>query len=438
MRHLLRQLEEAAGPTLTPDDVTNLEAAWAAARKRARGALGAVEKAAARAKKYGASGEEVDSEMITELLRAMNDASELLERIRDHVLYAQGLYPFELTGKRTKDPEARRVVSSTGTRGFDPDVDKVVNVKNFPARILYRMGDAISNMGQEMRRIQRIMTKQEPDQETPNWWSFWDMQAFGMRKVLNSADTAMQKDVFPILRAVAEVVLPKLRDVVGPDNPLRPFGKTTETEASVGDVKVILDTLWLSDPVAIRDQEVGTPRAMRNALSVCQEARARIEHSGYGHLWYGEIWVTGEGHGKRQINPNERKTLSVRKGSRTWTAGASYQRGADNVVIYDESISAIGIIHEMGHRQWYKFMTSGQRSEWEERWTQLPSVSKYAGRNAREKFAETFQDYVLGKPMPDALREYLRSLLGARRLGKRTESMQELLKSLVEDRDAAD
>lgn len=80
------------------------------------------------------------------------------------------------------------------------------------------------------------------------------------------------------------------------------------------------------------------------------------------------------------------------------------------------------LVHELGHRLWFKFMDTGARDSFAKQWlekgedteepgTRLPSVTPYGTKNRHEDFAETFTEVVMGKQKDRRLAERLQAVI---------------------------
>jgi hypothetical protein len=77
----------------------------------------------------------------------------------------------------------------------------------------------------------------------------------------------------------------------------------------------------------------------------------------------------------------------------------AYNRQKDSTTLFGR-VSKTTIIHELGHRWWYRKMTRANRLRFID-WVKagLSPVSAYGGKDPWEAFAEAFVYFVLGKTM---------------------------------------
>lgn len=127
-----------------------------------------------------------------------------------------------------------------------------------------------------------------------------------------------------------------------------------------------------------------------------------IRSKGVGDLLYGQIEVLPMSKGKL-------------RGKFRLGLEAVYRPGSDTIslymlpIAYEGDHAALSIIHELGHRYYYKRMKQPQRLLWDD-WSsryKVPAVSERGGESPAEKFAEAFAWYVTGKKMsPDQREEF--------------------------------
>jgi hypothetical protein len=163
------------------------------------------------------------------------------------------------------------------------------------------------------------------------------------------------------------------------------------------------------------------------------EARALLKQKGFEKLWYGVLFVTSREY--RQLDP---ASLAAYKdyGYDTLESQAGTYHSGENIVKItappNGDLTRV-IIHEMGHRYWYKFMTPGQRARFNDlvqtnsskQVRDYPSgptdqegfpkpvtpVSDYGKSTIEESFAEAFEHYVNEQDMNRDQLESFRSVL---------------------------
>ena len=155
-----------------------------------------------------------------------------------------------------------------------------------------------------------------------------------------------------------------------------------EREFSIGNVKVVMVDLFHPFP-----QEAGkghNPPAVKDYIKQLLKAEALLKQKGLGFLWYGTMFVSCKTCG----GDNER--------GKRFGVGARYNTSNDTVTVYMEPRSSLYrlIAHELGHRYYYKFMSSTDRARFNSYFGEVPAVSEYGGTISEEDFAEVFAYYV--------------------------------------------
>lgn len=175
---------------------------------------------------------------------------------------------------------------------------------------------------------------------------------------------------------------------------------TTEREFSVGNMKVVMVDIpmpW------VQEAKGHLPSEVTSYVRQLHKAEALLKQKGLGFLWYGVMFVACKGCGGE--NP-----LGKRFG-----VGAQYNIGPDNLTVYSDPHGNLYrlIVHELGHRYYYKFMDSGARARFNAEFGDVPSVSEYGGTVAEEDFAEVFSYYIdnrdLTRDQIDRLKRFLTS-----------------------------
>lgn len=192
---------------------------------------------------------------------------------------------------------------------------------------------------------------------------------------------------------------------------------------SIGDVKVVL---------------IGEEGDVKPYASALIEAKKALESKGFKNLWYGTIFLSRE---FRKLTDSQKKDYADLGYSLESTAG-TYHSSADVITLTlppgKQMVQVI--VHEMGHRYYYKGMRMEQRVLFNslvqikksEKTRDMPSglsdedgvlkpvtpVSDYGGSSIEEAFAEAFTHYVLGFDMNrDQLESFKQVLKTARLYG---------------------
>lgn len=147
------------------------------------------------------------------------------------------------------------------------------------------------------------------------------------------------------------------------------------------------------------------PKARASYLKTFKEALARLEAKQLG--WLAKI--------KSSVHPPT-KHLG---------AAALYYRDTDSMAVLSRPSRELvrAIIHELGHRYWYKHMTAEDRHNFGRWFGEVKAVTKYGGTNEVEDFAEVFSYYVMDKKLTRDQHDRFRQFMTGKR--PRTEAMEE-------------
>jgi hypothetical protein len=222
-------------------------------------------------------------------------------------------------------------------------------------------------------------------------------------------------------------------------------------EYELNGVKVITDPGSLHDLAMLTGPDaessglgVGS-RVMEKVHDGLVQGMRALKSSGFGKVWYGQIFVL----------PPSRSVHGVKKKSgQSFMAGGHYNWN-DTVVVNprtrwtSEYVAGL-IVHELGHRYWYKFMKEGARARfaaWFDPRSKdaqekegpksdfVPAPTPYGAENPVEEFAEVFAAYVLGKYEGITLTGPQKARFEALALGRaaQSESRLAILSRMIED-----
>lgn len=177
-------------------------------------------------------------------------------------------------------------------------------------------------------------------------------------------------------------------------------------EYDIGRVKLVYD----GEPERhlIDRPDPADPRGLSDYIPYFKKAKALLDQKGFGDLWYGPIFVGCPKCGGE--NPYG-KHLGV---------GAHYVIGPDHLVVFLEPKPSIVeiLIHELGHRYYFKFMDRDDRLRFDSYFKEVAAVSEYGGTDTEEDFAETFTHFVLGRDMTRDQIERFKAFLAKKDRGR--------------------
>lgn len=170
------------------------------------------------------------------------------------------------------------------------------------------------------------------------------------------------------------------------------LGSFVPDSFQLGRAKVVFEDYGSEKPSwVIREKgSIRAPEFRDDYITAFDKAQKMLSKKGFGHLWYGNILIH---------LPSE----GVMPGSGEW-GNAKYNVNTDTVHYYaharlQRDETAYSLIHELGHRHWYKFMDAKDRRDFTRYFGEVDPVSGYGGSNPEEDFAEVFTYYILNKKM---------------------------------------
>jgi hypothetical protein len=173
-----------------------------------------------------------------------------------------------------------------------------------------------------------------------------------------------------------------------------------DREISLGKVKLIFQDFSQG-----RDNE-RRAQASKNYVAPMKKAWKLLKDKKLDKkLWYGNIFIQPEDWGGE--NPYG-KELGV---------GGHYDIGADVIRVFSDPSdwTAELMVHELGHRYYYRVLSGKMRRRFEAEFGEVPAVSDYGSKSASEKFAEIFAWYLLGRDLTrEQLREFKYIIFGKR------------------------
>ena len=175
-----------------------------------------------------------------------------------------------------------------------------------------------------------------------------------------------------------------------------------ELQYSIGRATVVYDASRSEDRDALRRRSSSLGRYVTHL----REAKRLLDRKGFGFLWYGTFFMSCPTCGG--VNP-----LGDHYG-----VGAHYITRYDRIVSFvkpDEYLTKL-IIHELGHRYYFKFMSAGDRARFDSYFGEVGAVSDYGSTDPQEDFAEVFSHYVTGEDLTrDQIERFRQFLAGSER-----------------------
>jgi hypothetical protein len=198
----------------------------------------------------------------------------------------------------------------------------------------------------------------------------------------------------------------------------------SETQYSIGNLKVVFqDADYILKELKKYPEELEQlrkPHWRPEYIETLKKAQSLLNVKKLGFLWYGTVFVQCENCG----GPNRYSTPE-----KAWGVGATYKIGTDDIRLYISPQKYVTdvIIHEIGHRYYYKYMSMADREEFSSYFGKVPGVSEYGKTVSDEDFAEVFAWYVLDRKLTRDQLERFRKFLG--RKTQRGAAMKEAAES---------
>lgn len=162
--------------------------------------------------------------------------------------------------------------------------------------------------------------------------------------------------------------------------------------------------------IVVQDEELAE-KEVQQYMGYIRAAYHKLRAKGLHNVWHGEIYIDCEECGGE--NPHS-----------AGGTGGHYEIGKDRIVLFERPDPFITelLIHELGHRYWFKGMTQSQRLRFkslvktkvapdEGETPDVEPVSDYGKANIDEAFAEAFLHYVAGKDMSRNQLESFKSVM---------------------------
>ena len=162
--------------------------------------------------------------------------------------------------------------------------------------------------------------------------------------------------------------------------------------------------LGINPPTKLRWKANRDPRGLDDYIPHFRRAKALLEKRGFGDVWYGPMFVScARCGGSNRLGAN-------------WGVGAHYTIGKDTITVFDDPNDGIAqlLIHELGHRYYFKFMSRADRARFNSYFGDVRAVSDYGGTDPWEDFAEVFAHFVTGRDMTRSQIERFKAFLAGK------------------------
>jgi superoxide dismutase/predicted kinase len=317
-----------------------------------------------------------------------------LNKLWEYLFYTKGLLP------REKDDRLEGPINDLK--------DKVRDELKAADRIL---DDDLSKIGGVLRAMTPGTHEYKMDQNQGDWSILAFYQRINPKDPFEAARIGYLDQVRETLAKVEDVLSGKLLRAVTAFLTKYSGGLPFEPdeillEYDIGKVKLVYD--GKPDPYLIDPPKARHPRGLDEFIPYFKTAKALLDRKGFGKLWYGPIFVGCPSCGGE--NPWG-KELGV---------AAHYLPWRDHIVVYydPKPFMVELLIHELGHRYYYRFMSQGDRQRFDSFFGEVMAVSKYGSKATEEDFAEVFAHFVLGRDMTRDQIERFKAFLAKEDVGR--------------------
>lgn len=362
------------------------------------------------------------------ILQLAKEGDNFADRLRDDLIINKGFWTWI-------DPKASQLTRSNKDPNFLPDIR---GIKTKIAQLLEKMGEfayrsldrlhfSIKNIGLEHANNPGNPT--HPDK----YWS--DPASSERERNLGWLVGALRNQVdemevpFDSLTRTLTAWL-KLWDMHGsPDPEHDSFHNQSYAphEIALGRAKLIVGSVSLEPREGGGMREFSHPMHIDWVIGGCKIAMGMLAKHGLSKLWYGLIYVRPPGDGKFVSFAN-------RPGFENSRADATYSVTGDYLTLYvtPSSHTVDTLLHELGHRYYYKFMTAKDRQEFDDYFGKVPAVSAYGASNTAEDWAELFANVLLGRGIPGDVRDRLLKFMIRNKHWREEKTPAELAATILE------
>jgi len=252
---------------------------------------------------------------------------------------------------------------------------------------------------------------------------------FGVRGIGNRVEAAVAEADKAISGRLFRLLSTLVGKTAKAGEPLD-FGGYAETEVSVGKAKLIFRDTPVN-PTAMPADALDTKKARHpmkreRYIALFREAQALLARRGLAALWYGTFEIF-----PRADDPVELYRKAGGDYANLTGVDANYHRRGDKVQVWSGPKDALvkTIVHELGHRHYFKFLTPAARRHFDQWFNAVPAATTYGKTNSAEDYAEVFAAYVMGRDLTRDQIDRFKSVLDPK--AHRTESRVDQMRALL-------
>jgi hypothetical protein len=335
-----------------------------------------VKKANTIGKGYGTPGKEAAVEYL-------NDGIHLLEKFQRYSIHNQGLWPYGMQDK------GKIKKASNFTDRLEKAFQDFREAKN----LLYQTRGAVEQWWDTIHNLGR----NSPGGGDSSWTTSYEFKSssekrFGPNGNLDALDALIVSIPTLEIPPVDKVVQSIIRTLKLADDEMTDLNvkDQTETEFTLGKFKIIVEPVSFGRYTArkfMKPEENVSPLRLKVYRKGIEMGQAALKRAGFGKALYGII----------RIRSDIRASTHQKKSGATFKSAASYHVSNDVIDMHSYTkpeVLAGYLIHEIGHRWYYRFLTSAERARFDHWFETIKPTTNYGSENPAEDFAEVFRYYV--------------------------------------------
>jgi len=339
-------------------------------------------------------------------LEAIDNAIRYVKLLQQDLFFGKGMYPFQ---------------------GDQRPIKKQLSDKppfNIQAKVSVHLEKAIEAFEEAQRKIKYWMAVTNPHTseykldggrrskeiaENPRFKGRSEGQA--VMKFLNwQAPVLAQESAKEADQAISGKLLRALSSFAN-QYPGMDIGVGIDREFSIGRMKIIFEDIPTKNLSRLSPEniaEIRSPLYAKRYVKPMANAHTLLRTKGLDFLWYGLTRIECKTCGGTNPYSTPDKVFGV---------GGNYTRSKDIIRVFvnpDTFVTEL-MVHELGHRYYYKFMSMADREEFSSYFGQVPGVSDYGKTVSAEDFAEVFAWYVLNRNLSRDQLERFKKFLGRKK-----------------------
>lgn len=318
-----------------------------------------------------------------------------VERLRSDLLINKALWTSGAEGK-TGDP-------------------RIAEIKE---KILKHLDDAAEEISDAKQHVDAVLEMADPSR-APLFHADWYESLRMFQLAVNSPAVRVKEAAEKADSEISGKLFRHLTKVIQMAGGTIDFGQHEPDELSIGKMKIVFLDTPMSDIERHKFKGQGRdPYARKAYIRELKSAYALLARQKLSFLWTGLLYIR-----PKTLAPQNH--LGVQFG-----VGGTYHRNGDYITVYHDPVRGLDelIIHELGHRYYYKYLSPEDRRKFDKWFGKVAAVSTYGETVAPEDFAEVFAYFVLGRDLSRDQIDRFKIVLGRTR---RMESLLGQLKKLL-------